>query len=322
MRLVRDPENIRLAIFGMSEGNGHPYSWSAIFNGYEPGAMAESGYPGILQYLKAEPQSSFGIPGARVTHVWCPNPADGEKVSQASLVPHVVANPEDVISQVDAVLIATDVGDEHLARATPFLEAGIPIFIDKPLTDRADHLQEFIRFARMGKPFLSSSCMRYAREYQDRGGALQKVGSLRAITMTMCKSWEKYGIHALEGVYGFLEPGAWVSVCNTGSEKRNIVHVAHRSGVDVLIANIADMYGAFGCLGLFGTNGQMSVQFKDTFYAFKKQLEAFVEYLRTGNSPFPFEQTVELIKMVLAGITSRQEGGRKVLLSEIEPSNI
>ena len=31
--LVRDVQAIRLGVIGMTEGNGHPYSWSAILNG-------------------------------------------------------------------------------------------------------------------------------------------------------------------------------------------------------------------------------------------------------------------------------------------------
>ena len=29
-------KNIRLGMIGMNDGNGHPYSWSAICNGYDP----------------------------------------------------------------------------------------------------------------------------------------------------------------------------------------------------------------------------------------------------------------------------------------------
>lgn len=32
--LINKPE-ISLGIIGMTPGNGHPYSWSAIFNGYD-----------------------------------------------------------------------------------------------------------------------------------------------------------------------------------------------------------------------------------------------------------------------------------------------
>ena len=39
--LVANPERIRLAMLGMVDGNGHPYSWSAILNGrYDAAAMA------------------------------------------------------------------------------------------------------------------------------------------------------------------------------------------------------------------------------------------------------------------------------------------
>ena len=54
------------------------------------------------------------------------------------------------------------------------------------------------------------------------------------------------------------------------------------------------------------------VAFSDTFFAFKAQLAAFIEFLRTGVLPFPAEETVELMKLVIAGIQSREEGGREM----------
>ena len=85
----------------------------------------------------------------------------------------------------------------------------------------------------------------------------------------------------------------------------------------IVLATIADLYGAFGCMNLYGTKGWLGAQFKDTFSAFKAQLVAFVEYLRTGGEPFPFDETVELMKIIIAGIRSRDEAGRTVNLSEI-----
>ena len=56
--LVENPDRIRLAMLGMVEGNGHPFSWSAIINGrYDAEAMARCGYPVIPQYLGAQPRS-------------------------------------------------------------------------------------------------------------------------------------------------------------------------------------------------------------------------------------------------------------------------
>jgi hypothetical protein len=78
------------------------------------------------------------------------------------------------------------------------------------------------------------------------------------------------------------------------------------------------MFGALGVLTLCGTDGSATAKMADTFFAFKSQMEEFVRFLRTGERPFPFSQTIELIKLVIAGIRSRENAGREVLLSEIE----
>src|SRR5690242_8149920 len=129
-------DTIRLAMLGCTSGNGHPYSWSAIFNGYDRERMTrDCPFAGIPAYLNKQPAESLAIPGAKVTHVCCTG--DGgfaaEQVAQCALIPQVVEQPTDVIGQVDAVLIATDIGAEHVARARPFVEAGLPVFVDKPL---------------------------------------------------------------------------------------------------------------------------------------------------------------------------------------------
>lgn len=314
-------EEIRLAMIGCTSGNGHPYSWSAIFNGYDRDLMTrECPFPGIPQYLNRQPADRLRIKGARVTHVCCVGDGgfSAAHVARCALIPHVVERPEDTIGKVDAVVIATDIGAEHVERARPFVEAGLPVFIDKPLTDNEPDLQTFCEWAAQEKPFMSSSCMRYAREFMpyhltDRE---PKLGDLRYIGITTPKSWEKYGIHALEAIYPIMGPG-FISVRNTGSSDRNIVHIKHRDGVDAVVVASADMYGAFGCLQLGGTAGNAQVKFDDSFYAFKTQLAAFVEYLRSGNHPFPFAETVELVKMVIAGIRSREQDGLEIYLEQI-----
>jgi len=50
----------------------------------------------------------------------------------------------------------------------------------------------------------------------------------------MAKTWEAYGIHALESVYPITGP-CYVSVQNIGDEKSNVVHLRHRDGIDVII---------------------------------------------------------------------------------------
>ena len=58
--------------------------------------------------------------------------------------------------------------------------------------------------------------------------------------------------------------------------------------------------------------------YSDSYYCFKKQLDVFVCWLRTGEEPFPFSETVELMRLVISGLRSHEYGGREVFLDEIE----
>ncbi|MBO5102425.1 MAG: Gfo/Idh/MocA family oxidoreductase [Clostridia bacterium] len=307
-------KEFKIAMLGMVDGNGHPYSWSAMFNGYNKDEMENCPFPVIPRYLEKEPAESFGVRGAKITHVWCDDPEDAKKVAAASLIPNIVEKPEDVIGEVDAVIVATDKGWEHVWRCKPFIDAGLPIFIDKPLADNVDDLNQFIKWYKAGHRIMSSSSLRYTKEYIPYMISTHELGELRYINMTMPKSWERYGIHALEPVFCITGPG-YVSVRNTGSKNNNILHLKHKDGIDVNLAVIYDCAGS--PLKIMGTKGSVSVPSADSYYSFHKQLDVFVEYLETDVRPYPFEDTIELMMIIIAGIRSREEGGREVTLDEI-----
>lgn len=308
---------LKLAMLGMVEGNGHPYSWSIIINGrYDAEALAGCPYPGINDYITKQPPATLGIAGAEVTHVWTDDPADAVSVAKVAGIGNVAERAVDVIGEVDAVIIATDKGHEHVDRCRPFVEAGIPVFVDKPLCTSREHLEIFDGWIASGKPIISSSAMRYAKEFAPYHRSTHEFGALRLVSTTMAKSWEAYGIHALEAVYPILGPG-FQSVQNLGEGGSNIVHLRHRDGVDVSIAVIADMFGGFSLMTLGGTKGSTQLRFVDTYHAFRSQLVSFVNWLRSGTPPVPWAETRELMQLVIAGLESRQQGGRRILLTEL-----
>lgn len=308
-------KDIKLAMLGMTEGNGHAYSWSIIINGeYDLKALSKCPYPGIINYISKQPKNTLGIKNTKVTHVWTEDVKESKLVSDIAKIPNIVEKPEDVIGKVDAVLISTDIGSEHIARCRPFVEAGIPIFVDKPLCDSLADLETFDKWVKEGSNILSSSAMRYAKEAEPYHQSTYELGKLQYVSVTMAKSWETYGIHALELMYPILGPG-FESIQNTGRKNRNFLHIRHKSSIDINIADIYDMYGGFGLVSLVGTANNVQFQHRDTFYAFKKQLVAFVDYLRTGIRPFPWSETYELMQLVAAGIESRDKGGVKISLN-------
>src|SRR5512146_3247723 len=124
---------LKLGVIGMSEDNGHPYSWAAIVNGkYNEKEMANCGYAGIPVYLAAN-RDTLGVEGAKVTYVWAQERKIADHIAKASLIDNVVDRLEDMIGKVDAVMLTRDDPENHVAMAKPFLEAKVPLFIDKPL---------------------------------------------------------------------------------------------------------------------------------------------------------------------------------------------
>lgn len=311
--LVPHPQNIRLGIIGMTSGNGHPYSWSAIFNGYDAAAMqALCPYPGIITYLSKEPADNLGIPGAKVTCVYCDRPEDAQTVARAALIPTLVTDPTAMIGTVDAVIIATDIGAQHVERARPLVEAGLPLFIDKPLCDNRQDLHTFSDWIAAGAPILSSSSMRYCKEFTPYHRRTCEFGELRHIHLPMAKYWETYGIHALEAMYPILGPG-FTSIRCTGDDDSTVATIRHRNGCVVTIVCRRDMAYS-GMMYLHGTQGHTALHSADTYCSFKTQLLAFVSYLRTGIRPFPVEETYELMHLLISGIESKRQGGEEIQL--------
>lgn len=314
-----EKKQINLAILGMTPGNGHPYSWSAMFNGYNKELMTkECPYAGIPDYLNKQPEETLTIPNTNITHICTTGTGDftADHVAKCSLIPNVVEKPEDVIGKVDAVIVATDIGSEHVERCRPFVEAGIPLFVDKPMVDNPEDLAVFNKWIAEGKPILSSSSMRYLKEFMPYRVSTHNLGELRFVSITMAKWWETYGIHAIEAIYPILGPG-FISCKNTGSKERNVVHFTHECGADVVVIVRKDLFGGSGLLTIAGTKGSDQLKSMDSFYSFKTQLEAFDCYLRTGERPFPYEETEELMRMIIAGIQSREAGGKEILLKDI-----
>lgn len=295
---------LRLGMVGISEGNGHPYSWGAIINGYDRGAMASCPFPVIPQYLGERGQSDFGIGDARVTHIWTQDPDASCDIARASKIETVVERLEDMVGQVDGLLLARDDGENHLEMSAPFLDAGIPVFIDKPLTDNAPDLAAFRERLAGGQPFMSSSCFRYCAELirlRESGGEFVYA------TAFSPKYWRTYGIHILEGIRAVMG-GGFEAVRDAGDEGRAQVQLRWKDGGQALLEVIAGVAGPIA-FQFHAKENWIRVDSFDTFSMFKAQLADFVRLVETGNPPFPAEETLELASVVVAARESLDRGG-------------
>ncbi|MEQ9289771.1 MAG: Gfo/Idh/MocA family oxidoreductase [Cyclobacteriaceae bacterium] len=304
---------LKLGIIGMSEGNGHPYSWAAIINGkYDEHLMDQCGFAGIPIYLKAN-KDTLGIEGAQVTHIWTQDMELSRHIAQASAIESVVENMEDMIGEVDAVLLARDDPEFHVAMARPFIEAGVPLFVDKPLAGNVDDLAYFSAQHRLGKLFMSCSSMRYAIECRTAKTLWADMGNIELVTTTGKKDWTKYGVHMLEAVFALLDDPKVVSVQNTGKTGKEIVHIIFENGLDLTVHLFQDIAPTFQ-ISVFGQKGWQLIDIKNSYAMFKENLMEFIRAVREGKTRLSFEKTENIIRTLIAAKQSAAQGGRLINL--------
>ena len=304
----------KLGIIGLSPGNGHPYSWSAIFNGYDRQRMREIPFH-ISSYLDRQDPDTMCIESAGVTHIWTQDPEISRAVARAARIENICDNISDMIGHVDAVLLARDDGENHLEMARPFIEADVPLFIDKPLATSAADLAAFAKYYRAGKPLMSCSSTRYARKIIEaaKDDSIGKILTANAFTS---KYWSTYAIHIIEGIYAVMGPGV-ESVRNVGRAGEEIVHLQYQDGRHAVLQTFKGT-DYFPCFSFFGENKCVTFEDTDAFFMFKNTLVHFIEMLDSGKAPVDWRETVETCKIIIAGRMSLEQNGRTVTLDEIQ----
>jgi predicted dehydrogenase len=301
-----------LGIIGLSEGNGHPFSYSSIINGYSPEGLQDSGWPGIYEYVRRRHASEFGIEGWTITHAWTQYPESTKKLCAACRIPNSLADYRDMLGEVDGVIIARDDFENHFEMSRAFLEHGLPVFIDKPLSVEVPELREFKPYLERGQ-LMSCSGMRFSRELDEPRADLSAYGKIKLIRGAIVLSWEKYGVHLLEAVFGMTTAHA-VSVrmqrCGHASA---VIHLD--DGVLLQIDAMGECARTFH-LDIYGSLRTGSFDLFDNFSMFRRMLWEFTESIRTGRPAIAPERTLEVMRVLIAGRISQAED-REVFLNEI-----
>jgi predicted dehydrogenase len=294
---------IKLGVLGFSDGNGHPFSFSAIVNGFDDAAFADCGWSVIHNYLRLN-ATDAGFDDARVTHVWMPDRSMGEKLARGCLVENVVAEPSDMIGAVDAVIIARDDAQSHRPLAEPFLKAGIPVFIDKPLTLDASELSWFRPYLDSGQ-LISCSGLRYSPELDSIAAQLADFGTILGLRAAIVNGWDKYAIHGLEG--GLLLTGARAISVRRIAARHGAFIVALSDGATFTV----DMLGPEAPvinLSVLGSRKIVSVDLRSNFVAFRRCLRAFIGMVASRKPPIDPATTVNLVRTLIAGLEAVVDG--------------
>ncbi|NBJ68071.1 MULTISPECIES: Gfo/Idh/MocA family oxidoreductase [Clostridia] len=294
---------VKLGIIGMSEGNGHPYSWSAICNGYNPTYMKDCPFLAIPDYLRQKKFPQDTIKDAAVTHIWTQDSQLSQHIAIASNIKNIVMNPEDMIGEVDAILLARDDYEQHLTHSEPFIQAGMPIYIDKPIAVKVADALSILHKERGKGQIFSCTPLRYAKEFSVTREQLESLGEIKSIQATIMKSWDKYAIHVLEPILNII--GFQQKIKNVKKVASNgAVHVMYLTEEEMTI-NItvieAATYLPFK-ITFFGTNDLLELEVVDIFNAFKASLETFIRVVQNVEQSIPSKEIIKTVEFIEAGL--------------------
>lgn len=296
---------IRTGVIGVSEGNGHPFSFSAIVNGYSDEGFEQSGWPVIHDYLKERRPEEFGFDGVRVTHAWTQDREQTKKLCRATKIEHCVSEPRQMLGRVDAVLIARDDWRSHYRLAKPFLDSGVAVFVDKPLSLDSTELQYFKPYLERGL-LMSCSGLRFARELLSIGD----LGEIRCINGTVVNDWERYGVHLLDAVFNSVSARP-LSIARQPAVHDSLV-LAMDDGSVVNLNAIGVGPKTFR-LEYIGSRRRFHVDLTDNFSAFRSTLDRFFQMCRSGMPAIEPADTLMLMHTLMAG-NAAQRGGAHVAI--------
>lgn len=228
----------------------------------------------------------------------------------------LVEKPAEMIGKVDGMLIEAVDGTVHYEKARPFLEAGIPCFIDKPFACSTADARKILELSEKKKaPVFSSSSLRYAPEIVDYA-ADTKPGRLIGCEVhgpcSLSPVPERnaglyhYGIHAVEMLYTLMGPGCKRLTCT------------HEKGVDVVTAQWGDGRAAtvrgiregaapYGFTA-FAEKGVKSVAV-GTSVIYRELLKQIVAFFQSGKPPVDPKVTLEIVAFIDAANRSGANHG-------------
>jgi predicted dehydrogenase len=256
------------------------------------------------------------IPDCTVECVWGETPEFAQKAAEGGEISRIVDSPEEMLGFVDAVVVDHRHAKYHLPAARPFVERGLPVFVDKPFCYRSTEGKEFLEFARKcGAPITSFSILPHQTSFINFCEALPSVGEVKAaMSYGPCdleSEWGGvffYGIHQVDVVLtAFGYDVASVQIINNGDNASGLLF--YPSGLTVNMALIKQGSPGFG-VGAVGDQGSHFAPLPMDESQYLRGVENFAEMFRTGKEPLgyhTFMKPVQVLEALERSVASGRE---------------
>ncbi len=274
------------------------------------------------------PEEKFSVPGLRIVRAYPGGSAvfslSRNRLEQftrdtAALGVEIV-DSIDALGGLDAYLLESVDGTQHLEQFEQLAGFGKPVFIDKPLAcNYADAKAIFDLASRRHVPIMTASSMRYVAGIADLLPAGEKVLSAEGFgPMAILEDYRDYfwyGIHTAEIIYKYLGCGC-VEVHTESSDLLDLVIGRWADGrMGMLCGNRAGSNN-FGVRLVTDTAHRIGLQNPEIPYMYSLA-ESVAEFFRTGVSPIDPVESLEVIAFLEAASRSRAEEGCPIRLAEL-----
>ena len=296
-------------------------------------AQLKLGYIGtdtshVIAFTKAfnDPANPEHIPGGRIVAAFKGGSPDIESSASrvegyaAQLVKdwkvEVVSDIATLVSKVDAILLESVDGRQHLKQFQEIVKTGAkkPVFIDKPLAATLEDAREIARLAKQaGIPWFSASSLRWSEmattmKFADTKSVLTWGPGPEEDHHYLDLSW--YAVHPIEVLYTLLGPGC-VEVSRIASADGDMIVGKWKDG-RLGSVRTTKPYGDYGALVFRTKTAEQSNPKMKTGYT--PMLKELMRFFQTKESPVPNEVTLEMFAFMDAAQRSKLAGGKPVAM--------
>ncbi|WP_437188269.1 Gfo/Idh/MocA family protein [Planctomicrobium sp. SH668] len=288
---------IRIGLVGLD--SSHATAFTAIFN-------AETPHPGCegMKVVAGLPASSPDLPTSadRVEKYT-------QELRERGIT--IVDNIDELLPLVDVVLMTSVDGRVHPKLARPVILAGKPLYIDKPMANSVAEAKEIFELAREHNvPCFSTSSLRYCEGVADHRNESSYGEVIGCDTSGPCTQqlhhpdvfW--YGIHGVEMLFTIMGSGCETVTC-TRTDGTDVIVGQWKDGRIGTFRGIRAGSARYG-VAIVGSKGSGAATVSAIYQPLMVEISKF---FRTGKSPVPEEETLEVLGFMEAANESHRLGG-------------
>ncbi len=230
----------------------------------------------------------------------------------------IAGSIKEVLAEVDVVLLETNDGNPHLAQAMQVIDAGKPLFIDKPVAGSLADAIAIYRYAdEKGVPVFTSSSLRYSEgAVKIRNGSIGKVHGAETYSPAHLEPshpdlfW--YGIHGVEALFTVMGAGC-EKVVRVTTNDTEFVTGTWSDGRVGAFRGIRGYKGGYGGTA-YGDKGVAQV---GPYQGYRPLVVDIVAFFRTGKSPVEARESLEIYAFMEAADESKRRGGVPVSIADV-----